>query len=279
MLAAKNPHPRDTRIQFIDSPITLPNGRTVEQHHFIIDGQEYRNCSVSSLLKDYFPYNFDAVKASGGDVELQRKWEIENHETVVFGKWHHLHFENYFNEVPFQFDPHYPNVHCYEDVPGWAHFQAFLASLPDYLEPYRTEWVIFSTEAKLPGIIDLVLRDMRFPDKLVLVVVDYKIKKDPTKLPWCQCGNRNAQTASAHDERCPAVGAKPASRNILRRKCDVDSAQVCLYSRVLDDLYGATVSERIVAYLHPNYPMYIHYAKAEDYEALVEDMIKGRTMQ
>lgn len=276
MLALRNAHPRDARIQFIDTERTLPNGRTYEEHYYVIDGIEYRNCSVSTLQKDYFPNTFDAVKASRGNVELQQKWETENRETVYFGKMHHTHFENYFNGLPFQPNPRYPDITSYETVPGWAYFQEFLAQLPEYWEPFRTEWFIFSKEASLPGAIDLTLRDRRYPDKLVLAVCDYKVKKEPTKLPWCECGHWGALTAAEHHETCPAVGAKPASRHILRRKCDVDAVQVCLYARILEDLYDATVTDRIIIYLHPNYPLYIHHVDAKEYDILVDDMVNSR---
>jgi len=283
MLARKNAHPRDARITFSDKLITLPNGKQIEDHAYTIElanGEKvtWRNSSVTRLMADYFPNRFDPVKAYRGNTALQKQREAENYETVQFGKLHHHHFEYFLDGQPFTpWKPErYPQFTCYEDLPGWTHFCEFLKQLDSWWVPFRVEWLVFSTEAKLPGTIDLVLRDSRFPDELVLMVVDYKINKGPTDLPWCDCGNYKAETAAGHSPNCQAVGGKPASRNVLRKKCNVAAVQVSIYAWILENLYGARVTELMVAYLHPNYPMYLHRPDTEECRALVEDMIKSR---
>jgi hypothetical protein len=161
---------------------------------------------------------------------------------------------------------------------------AFLQTLEPWWVPYRTEWSIFSVEARLPGMIDLALRDSRFPDELILMIVDYKMKKKPTALPFCSCGAWGATTAYEHSDGCTAVGNKPASRGILRRKCETDSIQTCIYTKILEDLYGAKVTKMIIAYLHPGtvaepYPMYLHDVDRTLYNDVVCDMFESRLIR
>jgi hypothetical protein len=280
MLAKLNAHPRDKRIQFCDPPKQAADGSFYRDHFYVIDGKVYRNSSGTALKKEYFKDNFDAERASKGDVELQKKWKIGNAETIEFGVFHHKHYENYMNELPFQFDPKYPQYTCYEDLPGWPYFKAFLQTLEPWWIKWRVEWPIFSLDASLPGTIDLVLRDSRFPDELVLMVVDYKMRKKPTAMPYCSCGSW-APVAEGHNEGCTAIGSKPASSVILRRKCDEDGVQVCIYTKILEDLYGARVTKMVVAYLHPGtaeeiYPMYLHVVDREIYHDLICDMFESR---
>jgi len=283
MLAKLHPHERDIRIKFCD-PIRQGRDGPFRDHFYIINGETYRNCSVTTLYKEYFADNFNADRASNGDLELQAKWKRENAETVEFGVMHHRHFENYANKQPFEFNPKYPQYRSYEELPGWAHFMAFLQTLEPYWEFYRTEWPIFSKEARLPGMIDLALRDMRFPDELVLMVVDYKMNKDPLKLPFCSCHAWGATNAYEHNEDCTAVGSRPASRGILRIKANIASIQTCVYTKILEDLYKARVSKMVIAYLHPGtpetpYPMYLHQVKREEYHDLICDMFESRLIK
>lgn len=281
MLARLNPHLRDARISFCDPWRVDKDGKRYRDHYYVVDGEVWRNVSATAMKARYFPENFNAHERSRGNVELQQKWARDNEELRVFGVFHHRHFENYANGEPFEFDPAFPQYTCYEDLPGWAHFMAFLQSLEPWWVFFRTEWPIFSKEAKLPGMIDLVMRDSRFPDELILMVVDYKMRKDPTALPFCSCGAWGATLAYEHAEDCSAVGGRPASRGILRRKCDVDSFQTCIYTKILEDLYGAIVTKMVLAYLHPGtvanpYPMYLHVVDKAAYNDLIADAFESR---
>jgi hypothetical protein len=279
LLERLNPHPRDKRIKFFSSIKVNVAGHPFEDRYYTIDGKQYRGSSVTTVQKEYFEDHFDAVAASKGDVDLQKKWARDNAETIEFGKMHHTHYENYMNDLPFVPNPRYPEFQSYEELPGWPHFIAFLQTLEPYWERYRTEWTIFSTEVGMPGTIDLVLRDSRYPDQLVLMIVDYKMKKEPTKAPFCKCGSWSTN-AYDHNEDCSAVGSKPASRGILRVKANVDSVQVCMYTKILEDLYGARVDKMVVAYLHPGtpetpYPMYLHNVNKDDYHNLICDIFEA----
>jgi hypothetical protein len=280
MLAKLNAHPRDKRIQFCAPVRQAADGSTYTDHFYIIDGEIYRNRSVTPWMKEYFADNFDAAERSRGDVELQAKWKRIGAESVEFGVYHHGHFENFKNGLPFQVNPKYPDHQCYQDLPGWPHFVSFMQSVEPWWVDYRTEWPIFSKQVRRPGTIDLVMRDARFPDELVLMVVDYKMKKNPLAAPFCSCGAWGATTAWEHSDGCSAVGSKWASRGFLRVKARVDSVQCCLYSKILEDLYGARVTKMVVAYLHPGtpeepYPMYLHEVDRTMYHDLICDMFES----
>lgn len=282
MLAVKNPHPRDARIQFYDQRITDPRtGREKRLHRYVIDGETYEKCSVTTLLDEFFPSRFDPVARSKGNAELQQQWRQNAIEAAEFGTMHHAHFEKYIDsgrdEGSFVYDPRWPNYHRYTDLPAWTNFQAWLDTWPPYWEPYRVEWFIFSREARLPGCIDIVLRDMRYMDRLALVVVDYKIVREPEKM-WCDCPDSSLwrnPNPMAHRAECTAVGGHAETREFLNTKLTKACVQVAVYSCILEDLYGAHVESASVVYLHPDWPS-THKVDLDQFTELACTMINSR---
>lgn len=286
-LKEKHEHPRDKRIRLVSGMQTDPRtGREYRAHYYEIDGVKYEKCSVSALLEEFFPNKFDAVAASKGNVELQKQWKENGQRAADFGTMHHRHFENYLDqdwflpdeekEKNFEFDPKYPDYKCYRDLPAWDHFLYFLAVLEPYWQPYRVEWEVFSKTARLPGTIDLVLRDIRFPKELRLMVVDYKINKEPFKV-FCKCGaGKEQMDAMKHKETCSAVNDHPLTRHLMKTKVSKASAQTAVYSSLLNQLYGANVVAGRLAYLHPDEFPLIHNVDFEHFMPLAEAMINSR---
>lgn len=282
MLAAKNPHPRDARIRFYDQRIVDPRtGHEKRLHRYVIDGETYEKCSVTTLLDEFFPSRFDPVARSRGNVELQRKWKQNASDAAEFGTMHHAHFERYIDssrdDRSFVYDPKWPDYHCYTDLPAWKHFQAWIATWPSYWEPYRVEWFIFSREARLPGCIDIVLRDTRYMDRLALVVFDYKVVRDPDKL-WCDCPDPSLWhniDPMAHRAECTAVGGHPQTRGLLNTKVTKACMQLAIYSSLLENLYDVIVVQAGVVYVHPDYPS-IRDVDLDTITPLAETMINSR---
>jgi len=285
-LALINAHPRDARIQLIEENRKLPGGKVVHVHYYVIDGEKYEKCSVSSLLEEFFPNKFDAVKASKGDAQLQQMWRENGQKAAEFGTMHHRHFENYLDQPDglsdeeklknFEYNPDYPDYRSYTDLPAWDGFQYFLVTLEPHWKPFRVEWKVFSKTARLPGTIDLILRDMRYPNELRLMVVDYKINKEPLKI-FCNCGAGKEETnAMKHKETCPGVNAHPLTRHLLKTKVAKASAQTAVYASLLIQLYNTNVVAGRLAYLHPEELPLFHDVDFETFLPLAQQMINSR---
>jgi len=285
-LATTNAHPRDSRIELIDSEIRdEKTGKVRRQHYYLIDGEKITS-SVSSLLSTFCPNQFNASVASKGNVQLQKQWKRTGRDAAAFGTMHHEQFERFLDQPSglsyeemlrnFRAVSAYPMFQSYTDLPAWNHFCAFMNSIPAHWQPYRVEWRIFSNDAKLPGTIDLVMRHTGYPNELVLMVVDYKINKDPLKV-FCKCGAGQTAKAREHKDSCSAVFGHPLTRNLLDNKVNKASLQVAVYSKILEFLYGARVIEGLVAYLHPDtVAPYIHHVKLEKFKPLAAKMIASR---
>jgi hypothetical protein len=279
-------HPRDKRIQLIEEErYNKKKNKTFKTHYYVIDGEIYK-ASVTSLLAEFCPNRFDAVVASRGDVSLQKLWKRNGKESAAFGTMHHQQFERYLDQPleldsqtmlkNFKVDERYPMYQSYEELPVWSHFQTFLSSIPSYWQRYRVEWKVFSKEAKLPGTVDLVMRHVGYPDELVLMVVDYKINKEPQKI-FCNCGKGVVRNANLHTDTCSAVFGNPLTRHMLDTKANKGSLQVAVYSTLLETLYGATVIEGKVVYMHPSEETaYTHTVDLQKLKPLATKMIASR---
>lgn len=281
-----NAHPRDSRIRLIEEErLNAETGKTSRTHYYLIDGEVVTG-SVTSLLSTFCPSRFDAETASKGDVSLQKKWKRAGREAAAFGTMHHQHFERFLDQPldmsyedmlkNFQVDEKYPQYRSYEELPVWSHFQMFLQNIPSCWQRYRVEWKIFSKQARLPGTVDLVMRHTDYPDDLVLMVVDYKINKEPQKI-FCNCSVGLNRNPLAHAKTCSAVFGHPLTRHILETKANKGSLQVSVYSKMLETLYGAKVIDAKVVYMHPSEPTaYTHTVRLDQFTPIAAQMIASR---
>lgn len=275
MLSVLNPHPRDARIQFQEF-LQLPDGRVIKVHRYVVDGAVWERCSVTSLLNLGFPSNFDADKAFAGRPEARRAAEISNKAAADFSSMHHRHYHRHANGLPFEHDPDHPEYDCYnsyEELPGWRNYMRFRESLEPHWQNWRTEYPMFSLKGRFAGTADLLLRDMRYPDELVLKVVDYKLQKSHSKILHCVCRNFSEADADKHLPQCLYSPKLASTRRSPCRISTKNATQCAVYAKMLTDCYGARVDEITVAYIHPDYPFYLDHCRVKDYEDIVDELL------
>lgn len=272
-----NAHPRDKRISIVN------NGRV---RYYLIDGKKNKYLSTTERLSIFWnkPFPKDEKWGPPGNPFRVEKERL-NAETAIFGNFCHTQFEQYENGLKFKPDPRYPQYKNFEDLPNWPKFMQFKATLEPYWKVFRTEWFIFTKQYRNAGTADIVYRDMRYPDKLVLMVVDYKTSKDPLGF-FCDCKGdareRENPDPNSHYPNCSAVGQHPSTRGMLSTKCNKDFSQVCVYSKIFEDLYATEqfpeviVSQAIVVYLNaePAWPLFVHTDDRTKFTHIVEELLK-----
>lgn len=252
ILKLLHPHPRDARIVKQDSP-----------HCYYIDGSRDGVISVTTILHSLFP-PFDADEVITGmresekwprspyfgkpNTEIKAIWKRNSEE----GTEMHDNIERYFNGLKHNF-----STREFEMFLDWRR------SKP-YLLPYRAEWPVFSKDLKLGGTIDMVLRDMRYPDEEILVLYDWK--RCGTiyfhGFSKCHIGNPNLKPLSHsrdlktfprfHDiDKCRKFGTSTISQHLESCNFIQHSFQLYIYKRLLETCYSKKVSEPHVLYLHP----------------------------
>lgn len=232
-LAVLNKHPRDDRISFHE-----------ETHTYTIDGSKEGWVSCTGFLHGFFEeFDADAViskmmtskrwpqnKYYGMTVdEIKAQWDKNRDEASAAGTRMHLDIEHYYNAAPIgnlAADEWEPNP-----GPEWDYFQAFERKwrIPKGYEPLRTEWLVFKEDIKLAGSIDMVFQK---PDG-TLAIYDWKRAKEMKYENDWQSG-------------------KPPVDHLPDTNYWHYSLQLNVYRTVLEELYGATVSELALVVLHPD---------------------------
>jgi hypothetical protein len=232
-LAVTNAHPRDARIEF-DEPT----------HTYTIDGSKEGWVSCTGFIHGFFEeFDADAVIAKmmrskkwpeskyygKTAAEIKAEWDKNRDEAAEAGTRMHLDIEHYYNADPvgnLAADDWVPNP-----GPEWDYFQAYERKwrVPKGFEAFRTEWLVFKEDIKLAGSIDMVYAK---PDG-TLAIYDWKRAKEMKyENAWQQ-------------------GKSP-----LNHLPDTNywhySIQLNIYRTILEELYGATVSELALVVLHPN---------------------------
>jgi hypothetical protein len=232
-LAVRNAHERDARITFHE-----------ETHTYTIDGSKEGWVSCTGFIHKFFDeFNADAVirkmmksknwpqsKYYGMTPEqIKAQWDASRDEAAAAGTRMHLDIEHYYNADPVG------NVVADEWAtnPGteWDYFQAFERKwrIPRGLVPYRTEWLVFKEDIKLAGSIDMVFKK---PDG-TFAIYDWKRAKEMKyENAW--------QTGKAPLDHLPDTNYWHYS------------IQLNIYRTIIEELYGATVSELALVVLHPD---------------------------
>lgn len=232
-LAVVNAHPRDARIEF-DEPT----------HTYTIDGVKEGWVSCTGFIHGFFEeFDADAVIAKmmasrkwseskyygKTAAEIKAEWDKNRDEAAEAGTRMHLDIEHYYNADPvgnLAADDWAPNP-----GPEWDYFQAYERKwrIPHGFEPFRTEWLVFKEDIKLAGSIDMVYAK---PDG-TLAIYDWKRAKEMKY-------ENNWQQGKAPLDHLPDTNYWHYS------------IQLNIYRTVLEELYGATVSELALVVLHPN---------------------------
>lgn len=236
-LAVKNAHPRDSRISFHE-----------ETHTYTIDGVKDGWVSCTGFIHSFFEeFDADAVIAKmmasknwpkskyygKTAAEIKAEWDVSRDEAAEAGTRMHLDIEHWYNSEPVG------NLaaDAWEANPGpeWDYFQAFERKwrLKHGFEPHRTEWLVFKEDIKLAGSIDMVFRK---PDG-TFAIYDWKRAKEMKYENSWQSG-------------------KPPLDHLPDTNYWHYSIQLNIYRTILEELYGAVVSELALVVLHPNQTSY-----------------------
>jgi hypothetical protein len=236
-LAVKNAHPRDMRIAFRE-----------EDHTYAIDGDRTNWTSCTTFIGTFYEhFNPDAVIAKmmssrkwseskyyGKTAEeIKAGWDANGTEASEAGTRMHLDIERYNNAEPvgnLAGDDYEPNP-----SKEWDYFMAYEKNHrePRGLVPYRTEWLVFKEDIKLAGSIDMVYKK---PDG-TLAIYDWKRAK-------------SMDFENKWQKMYPPLSHLPDT-NYWHY-----SLQLNIYRRILQELYGAVVSELALVVLHPNFEHY-----------------------
>ena len=252
-LVHKNAHPRDKQIVF-DEPT----------HIYTVQGSSKGIISCTKFLHEFFGH-FDAKavikKMMAGPNWTQNKWykpgitvdEIaeqwnkNGREASGAGTAMHLAIEQFLNGRE---DVIVPEV---KNTPEWRYFMNFWNEHGADLEPYRTEWEVWSADHKLAGSIDMVFR--RKSDGKYLIY-DWKRSKDIKT-------NNQFQ-----------MGLGPLSH---LPDCNYwhYSLQLNVYRWVLENLYGLEIADMYLLILHPDNGNY-RRMRLNRLDQEVDDMLNCR---
>lgn len=250
-LARKNRNPRDLCIEF-DEPT----------HKYTVNGTSAGWTSCTGFIHSFFPhFNADATitkmmkspKWSSNKYfgmsreEIKKKWADSGKEASGLGTEMHLAIEQFHNDAHDEIDPK-----IYE-TKEWKYFQNYWKDCGSDLEPYRTEWEVWSEDHKLAGSIDMIYRrksDGKF------VIYDWKRSKE-------------IKTTNQFETGYPPLEHLPHT-NYWHY-----TLQLNIYRWFLQTFYGLEVADLYLIVLHPDNGNYkrIHLNILEDE---VDDMLNCR---
>jgi len=255
-------HPRDDHISF-DEPT----------HKYYVNGSCQGNISCTGFVHEFFGH-FDAkaiiTKMRKGanwitskyygktDKEIMDEWSANGKTASEAGTAMHLAIEQFLHGSSEQIKPE-----TFETV-EWKYFMKFWNDCGHDLEPYRSEWEVFTDslapnananerKIKLCGSIDMVFRrksDGKF------VIYDWKRSKD------IKADNKYQ------------VGLPP-----LEHLPDTNywhyTMQLNVYKWILENYYGLEVADLYLVIIHPDKPSY-QRMRLNIMADEVEDMIECR---
>lgn len=247
VLQVNNAHPRDEFIVFQE-----------EGHKYTItNDMESKYTSVTTWNHTHFPkFDADAIidkmmkgknwkighkywgmtkeeiktqwsdngkNASGAGTDMHFNIECFMNNDVVVYPYTHLDLQKHYMEMVTQ-------KTCEEDTTiEWQYFLQFIRENPE-LKPYRTEWLVYDTELKLSGAIDMVYEN---PDGS-LMIYDWKRSKNITAV---NNFNKYAETE--------CISHMPDS-NFWHY-----SLQLNTYKRIIERNYGKQVTHMRLVRIHP----------------------------
>jgi hypothetical protein len=225
-LAVRNRHPRDLCIEF-DEPT----------HRYTVNGTSNKWISCTGFLHTFFPHfdpdatikkmmsgkNWVNSKYYGMTAdEIKAQWSNSGKDASEAGTAMHLGIEMFHNGA----DPE-PSV---KESIEWKYFQNFWKDHGSDLEPYRTEWEVWSEEHKLAGSIDMIYKKK---SDGTIVIYDWKRSKDiKTSNDW-----ENGYAPVSHLPNC----------NYWHY-----TLQLNVYKWFLETFYGCVVSDLYLIILHPD---------------------------
>ena len=259
-LTKKNAHPRDKHISF-DEPT----------HKYYVNGSCTGNISCTGFVHEFFGHfdakaiitkmrkgaNWSSSKYYGrSDEEIMKEWSDNGKQASSAGTAMHLAIEQYMHGAYDEIDD------AVKGTPEWKYFLQFWEECGSDLEPYRSEWEVFTDSVekvneerkiKLCGSIDMVYRrksDGKF------VIYDWKRSKE------------------IKSDNPFGSGLAP-----LEHLPDTNywhyTLQLNVYKWILEQYYGLEVADLYLVILHPDQPSY-RRMRLNILTDEVEDMIECR---
>lgn len=249
-LAFKNRNPRDLCIEF-DEPT----------HRYTINGVYKNWISCTGFLHTFFPH-FDpdsVIKKMMASPKwpaspyygmtaaaIKEKWSNSGKEASGAGTAMHLAIEMHHNGAEHLIP---------EDIkqtPEWKYFLNYWKDFGGELEPYRTEWEVFSEEHKLAGSIDMI----------------YK-KKDGTFAVYDWKRSKEIKTSNNFENGYAPVDHLP--------NCNYwhYTLQLNVYKWFLETYYGLKITELCILIFHPDNKNYQRF-RLNIMEGEVADMLECR---
>lgn len=240
MLSIQNKHSRDCDISFVE-----------ESHEYFFRGQKIPT-SVTSYIHLFFS-DFDANQQADNIVnkkcksetyekyknmtknEIMTKWSEDGKKASAYGTKLHNDLEMFFNEkdtTEIHFQQMYTN-----DYPEYNYFVSFLQDKHlDDLEPFRTEWMVYSNDLGIAGSIDMLFRKKSNPEEYV--IYDWKRSKEIKYENRFGHGKGPVHTL----DDCNYIHY---------------SLQLNMYKFLLETYYDIKVKSLHLLILHPNHDTYI----------------------
>ena len=282
VLAAKNPHPRDARVEYID-----------ETHTYLLDGVALP-LSVSGLWSRYFPH-FDAneclnkyfkgwvhdpkskyftllrylslVHKMDDDCqqqEIKKLWSANGADASDLGTQMHHDIEFFLNDLP----PDAP------DAPEFLQFRKWWDEfMPDTgIAAYRTEFSIYDEDAKLAGQIDCLLKttDGRY------VMVDWK-RVNPTPRRPNQPPELLGPDQRAFNNECGVAGM--ACEKLPNTSFWHYVVQQRLYANILSKHYDIEVDSSWLLQMHPALGNDAHAVEVPRIDAVIDQIMSDRYLE
>lgn len=251
-LAIQNRHPRDLCIEF-DEPT----------HRYTVNGTNEKWISCTGFLHMFFPH-FDPDKTIQKMMksknwpnspyygmtakEIKDKWSASGKDASEAGTAMHLGIEMFHNRAE----------HLIPDSVKasieWKYFQNFWRDCGHDLEPFRTEWEVWSQDHRLAGSIDMIYRK---PSDGTYVIYDWKRSKDIKT-------DNQYETGYSPVDHLPNVNYWHYT------------LQLNVYKWFLETFYGLVISDLYLVILHPDNKNY-RRLRLNILEQEVLDMLACRT--
>jgi ATP-dependent exoDNAse (exonuclease V) beta subunit len=225
-----NAHPRDAEIQF-DEPT----------HIYTVQGSSKGIISCTKFLHEFFGH-FDSkgtikkmmaspkwteskwYKPGITAKEIEEQWNANGREASGAGTAMHLAIEQFLNGSEHVILPHI------KETAEWRYFMNFWREHGADLEPYRTEWEVWSEDHKLAGQIDMV----------------YRRKSDGKFLIYDWKRSKEIKTENKFQTGLPPLQHLP--------DCNYwhYTLQLNVYRWFLENLYGLEIEDMYLLVLHPD---------------------------
>lgn len=227
-LAVKHRHPRDLCIEF-DEPT----------HRYTVNGTCEKWISCTGFLHSFFPHfdpdatirkmmkgkNWPQSKYYGMTAkQIKDQWSASGKDASEAGTAMHLGIEQFHNGAERFIDP------AAKETPEWKYFQNYWKECGDDLEPYRTEWEVWSEEHRLAGSIDMI----------------YKKKSDGTFVIYDWKRSKDIKTDNQFETGYGPVSHLPSTNYWMY------TLQLNIYKWFLETFYGLVVSDLYLIVIHPD---------------------------